>query len=95
MLELLYDLEGFIFELRFQVLGNSLIQDYAPLLKSIRVQSWLWMYSLGRTGNGMDRIELRKVAPESHLGEPTGVKLQPRLEVTFCAVEKTRDVCEL
>jgi len=77
VLELLYDLEGFIFELRFQVLGNSLIQDYAPLLKSIRVQSWLWMYSLGRTGNGMDRIELRKVAPESHSGEPAGVKLQP------------------
>jgi len=77
VLELLYDLEGFIFELRFQVLGNSLIQDYTPLLKSTRVQSWLWMYSLGRTGNGMDRIELRKVAPESHSGEPAGVKLQP------------------
>lgn len=43
----------------------------------------------------MDRIELRKVAPESHSGEPAGVKLQPWLEVTFCALEKTWDCCEL
>lgn len=77
MLKLLCDSESFIFELRFQVLGNSLIQIYTPPSVCRPGCVRTGMYSLGRTGNDMDRIELRKVAPESHSGEPAGVKLQP------------------